>query len=99
LQRLINLAALGYLCNYLTWENALDRCLEAGRKLQTLYGSWDEFVDCYLLGHCYWAGENPDDEDGEGFMRRQIYDYYKKLKSNPWQIPWNLELTNEYQMI
>ncbi|KZX13088.1 DUF1266 domain-containing protein [Methanobrevibacter curvatus] len=96
LQRLINLAALGYLCDYLTWEDALDHCLEAGLKLQTLYSSWDEFVDCYLLGYCYWAEENPDDESGEGFMRRQIYDYYKKLKSNPWKIQWNHKLSREW---
>jgi hypothetical protein len=92
LQRMILLASLGYLCDYLSWDEAIEYCFEAGLKLQRLYHNWDEFINCYLLGYYFWSEEDLNDETSEGNERKQIYDYYKKLNSNPWQIAWNLEL-------
>ncbi|MDR0510766.1 MAG: DUF1266 domain-containing protein [Rikenellaceae bacterium] len=66
--------------------------MRAGRRLQETFGSWDEFMRCYLLGYCFWSGEAPDDEQGEAATRRRIYEHYKHLRRNPWQTEWGTEL-------
>lgn len=67
LQRLILISALGYVSDYISWEDALDWSLKAGQKLQKLFKSWDDFIECYLLGYCLWAEESLDDEESEAF--------------------------------
>ena len=96
LQRLILLSGLGYVCDYLSWQEALDWSLKAGQKLQTLYRSWDDFMRCYLLGYCFWSGDTLDDDESEAFARERIYKYYKTLPNHPWSIAWNLPLKPEW---
>jgi hypothetical protein len=96
LQRLILLSSLAYVCDYLAWEDSLDWCLKAGQKLQKLFHGWDEFMNCYLLGYCLWAEERLDDEESEAHERLRAYEYYKKLRNNPWSIDWNHSLLREW---
>ncbi|MDR0783235.1 MAG: DUF1266 domain-containing protein [Propionibacteriaceae bacterium] len=96
LQRMIRMCTDGYIADWLSWEAALDHCLKAGQKLQTLYSSWDEFQECYLLAYCYWSGERFDDKGSQTAALRQIYDYYKTLLINPWQTTWDLSLAREW---
>ncbi|MDR1331834.1 MAG: DUF1266 domain-containing protein [Tannerella sp.] len=95
LQRLILLCELGYVSDYLTLEEAWDWSLAAGQKLQGLYGSWDEFMRCYLLGDCFQYGESPEDESSQAYSRRYIYEYYKKRPNSPWNVKWDLPLAKE----
>lgn len=94
--RLIHISSLGYVCDWLSYEEALSWCLQAGLKLQKLFGGWDEFMRCYLLGYCFWAEEDPDDGDSETAARRRIYEHYKKLHASPWSVAWNLPLKREW---
>jgi len=96
LQRLILISSLGYVSDYISWEDALDWCLKAGQKLQTLFKSWDDFIECYLLGYCSWSEESLDDEESEAFERKQVYEFYKALPQNPWTIDWNYPLKREW---
>lgn len=64
-QRLSFISSLGYLCEWLSYEESLSWCLRAGQKLQALFRSWDQFMRCYLLGYCFWAREDPADGDSE----------------------------------
>lgn len=96
LQRLIFLCSLGYLCDYISYEDALDWCLKAGQKLQTLYQSWDAFMESYLLGYCFWSGDDLEDEDSEAYMRKGIYDFYKGRADSPWVINWHANLHKEW---
>jgi hypothetical protein len=95
-QRLIFISSLGYLCEWLSYEESLNECLSAGQKLRGLFQSWDEFMRCYLLGYCFWAGEDPADGDSETAARRRIYEYYKRLPQNPWSVAWDLPLQREW---
>jgi hypothetical protein len=96
LQRLILLSALGYLCDYLSWEESLDWCLIAGKKLQGYFRSWDDFMNSYLLGYSIWSDEDLEDEDSEAYERKQVYEYYKKMLHSPWSVQWYLTLTKEW---
>ena len=96
LQRLIILCECAYLSDWLSWEEALQWCLKAGQKLQSVYNSWDEFMDYYLLAYCFWSDEDMEDKDSNTYKFRQIYEYYKKLKTHPWQIAWNHPLMQEW---
>ena len=96
LQRLILLCSLGYVCDYLLWDEALDWSLKAGIKLQKLFRNWDEFMHCYLLGYCFWSGDSIDDEDSEAALRYRMYEHYKKLPDNPWSPNWDMTLECEW---
>lgn len=96
LQRLIMLSSYGYLCDWLSWEESLDWCLKAALRLQSIFTSWDDFISNYLAGFCFWAGEELSDENSEAHERMQVYNHYKKLRTNPWQIDWNYPLKKEW---
>jgi len=96
LQRLIFLCALGYISDYISWEDALDWSLKAAKKLQPLFRDWDDFMNCYLLGYCYWSGDNLNDKESHAAERKRVYEYYKKLPNNPWMTTWNLPLKCEW---
>ncbi|MDR0576135.1 MAG: DUF1266 domain-containing protein [Candidatus Accumulibacter sp.] len=64
LQRAIYLSAMGDVADFLSWDEAMDFCRQAGQKLQGVFTGWDSFMRGYLLGYCLWAGERLDDEDG-----------------------------------
>jgi hypothetical protein len=93
LQRVLYLSALGYVADFLSWEEAMDYCLQAGLKLQGVFGGWDAFMRGYLLGYCLWAGERLDDEDGEAYERQAIFDCYRTLRNSPWATDWGTKLT------
>ena len=96
LQQLIALCGLGYVGDYIGYEEALDWCLKAGQKLQSMYGSWDSFFESYLLGYCYWSEEDIDDEESEAYIRKGIYQFYQNRADSPWRISWNHPLTKEW---
>ena len=96
LQRLILLCKLGIVCDYISWGKALDWCLLAGNKLQQLFCSWDDFMNSYLTGYCAWSGDDIEDEDSQAYERKQVYEYYKTLPQNPWQVAWNHPLKCEW---
>ena len=96
LQRLIALCGLGYISDYISYEAALDWCLKTGQKLQSIYSSWDDFMQSYLLGYCYWSEDDIDDEDSEAYMRKGIYAFYQNRLDSPWQISWNHVLSKEW---
>ena len=96
LQRLILLCELGYICDYISWEDALNWSLVAGKKLQPLFSDWDDFMNCYLLGYCYWSGDDLNDKESHAAERKRVYEYYKKLPDSPWAIAWNLLLKCEW---
>ena len=95
LQRLILLSSYSYVCDWLSWEDALAWCRQAGEKLQSHYHSWDEFMENYLVGYCYWSGDSLDDENSEAHERQNVYAHYTKLKADPWQVDWNLSLARD----
>ena len=96
LQRLILISCLGYISDYISYEEALDWCLKAGLKLQEKYVSWDDFMKSYLLGYCFWSGDDLKDEESKAYERMQIYKIYKNKKDSPFSVSWDHKLVREW---
>lgn len=52
--RYINLCRWGYVCGWLTEQEAWDRIIPAARLLQASYASWDDYAADYLVGRNFW---------------------------------------------
>lgn len=97
LQRLIWLCNLGYISGYLSYEESLDLALTAAKKLQSIYKSWDDFMNSYVLGYCYWSNDDIEDECSEAYARAKTYEYYKNRDDSPWNVDWNCPLSVEWE--
>ncbi len=53
-------------------------------------------MNSYLLGYCYWSGEDIEDEDSEAAIRLRIYTFFKNKENNPWRISWYHTLSKEW---
>ena len=53
--RYISLCRWGYLCGYITEEEAWEMILPAARYLQESYTSWNEYAEDYLRGREFWS--------------------------------------------
>jgi hypothetical protein len=58
---MIWIASQGYLADYLSHDEAVAYCVKAGKKLQSLFNSWDEMFHHYMQGYIYWSKDDPDD--------------------------------------
>ncbi len=94
--RVIMLANFGYTAGYISYEESMDWCLEAGKELQKTYRSWDDYIENYLLGYCFTFEVDDDDEGTYAHMRKKAYYETKKYSTHPWQISWNIRLTKEW---
>ena len=87
--RAMSLLSSGYVCAYISKQEALDRSLEIAKVIQSAYTSWDDFMNSYLKGYEYWSSHTPKG-------RWQIYENLRKQKNSLYNIPWNLELKREW---
>ena len=85
----MSLLSSGYICAYLTKEEALDRSLEVAKVIQKRFNSWDEFIDSYLKGYEKWSKHT-------AMGRWQIYENLRKEKDSIFSAPWDLELKREW---
>lgn len=94
LSRAMSLIGWGYLANYYTYEEAMDKSLETAQLIQTTFGSWDDFINSYFYGYSYWSGESAEDADSQAAERRQLYDQLKG--EGVYDVDWSLQLTKEW---
>lgn len=87
--RAMSLLSSGYICAYLTKEEALDKSLEVAKVIQKRFNSWDEFIDSYLKGYEKWSKHT-------AMGRWQIYENLRKEKDSIFSAPWDLELKREW---
>lgn len=90
--RLTLLCGYGYLCNYISYEEALEWCSKAGKKMQSIYNSWDDMMNSYLLGYCFWSGGRLDDPNTEVYNRANIHKHLRKQPGGPFSIDWYTDL-------
>ena len=86
----------GYAAGYCTYEEAMDKCLEAAKKAQESFGSWEEFNQSYLYGYAYWMGENLEDPESSAAERVGIVDTLNSQANGPFSVDWNMELNKEW---
>lgn len=96
LSRVGTIMSFGYAAGYCTYEEAMDKCLEAAKKAQESYGSWDDFNQSYLYGYAYWTGEDLQDPESSAAERAGIVENLKAQAGGPFSVDWNMELNKEW---
>lgn len=95
--RAIQLLGYFYIADYYTYEEALDKSLEIGKSLQTIYDSWEEMAQSYLFGCQYWQGGDPNDPESDLSKRYAILEELKSDADSPYQtLNWGMELTKTW---
>lgn len=88
--RYASLCGSGYLIGYLTEDEVWRRLMPVARQMQTMFGSWEEFGNNYLVGREFWSLA---ETNNNGNQMRQTYRALLSNPQSPWvKIPWNLDL-------
>ena len=85
-----------YVAGYYTYEEAMDKSLELGKKLQSMFASWEDFMQSYMYGFVYWSKSDPTKPQSEFQYRAGIYQYLNSLEDGPFKMDWNMELKKEW---
>lgn len=96
LSRVGSIMDFGYAAGYCTYEEAMDKTLEAAKKAQELFGSWKDFNMSYLYGYSYWAEESLDDPKSSAAARAALLDSMESEANGPFSVDWNMELKKEW---
>ncbi|MCM1190936.1 MAG: DUF1266 domain-containing protein [Butyrivibrio sp.] len=96
LSRVGTIMSFGYAAGYCTYEEAMDKILEAAEKAQQLYGSWEDFNRSYLYGYSYWAEESLDDPNSSAAERAELVSGMEAQANGPFSTDWNMELKKEW---
>ena len=94
--RLNQLCGDFYLCGYLTYEEAMDISLENSLLLQSMYSSWDELVESYMLGYQFWQSDPCLTDDSPTMQRYHYYEVLSEMNDGPYSLDWDMELTREW---
>ncbi len=96
LSRVNTIMGFGYGAGYCTYEEAMDKCLEAAKKAQESFQSWEDFNQSYLNGYAYWTGESLDDPDSSAGNRAEIIKALSSQANGPFSVDWNMELKKDW---
>jgi hypothetical protein len=97
LQRAIIMSSLGFICDWLTFEEALSWSLVAGRKLQGLFSSWDEFMNHFLAGLGFFLAIDENGDSETVSLRKKTYARRHKFLDDPWALPWDTPLVRTWK--
>ena len=96
LSRVGTIMGFGYVSGYCTYEEAMDKTLEAAEKAQELYDSWEDFNQSYLYGYSYWAEESLDDPASSAAERAALVNSLASQANGPFSVNWNTDLEKEW---
>lgn len=96
LSRVGTIMGFGYASGYCTYEEAMDKILEAAEKSQQLFNSWEDFNKSYLYGYSYWAEEALDDSGSSAAERAELVNSLESQANGPFSMDWNMELLKEW---
>lgn len=96
LSRVGTIMGMGYAAGYCTYEEAMDKILEAAEKSQELFDSWEDFNQSYLYGYSYWAEESLDDSESSAAERAELVDKLESQTNSPFSMKWNITLQKEW---
>lgn len=96
LSRVGTIMGFGYAAGYCTYEEAMDKMLEAAVKAQELFDSWEDFNKSYLYGYSYWAEESLEDAGSSAAERAELVSSMESQAGGPFAVDWNMELKKEW---
>lgn len=83
-----DLFRIGTLCGwgretgYISLDEACELMETPSLMLRNIFTDWNEAVDNYLDGYCYWAGADITERDAVYNKRKAIYEYLLTLEDN-----------------
>lgn len=96
LSRVGTIMSFGYASGYCTYEESMDKILEAAKKSQELFDSWEDFNKSYLYGYSYWSEESLDTPGSSAAERADLVRSMEAQANGPFSIDWNMELEKEW---
>jgi hypothetical protein len=88
--RLIFLCRWGYMCGYITEEEAWTIIIEIARMLQKQFDSWEDLGQNYIIGRQFWFYE---EMQKEGYKFEDAFQRLVDMPSSPWNMyPWDMDL-------
>jgi hypothetical protein len=89
--RYICLCRWGFICGYLTEDEAWEKIMSATRFIQKTFDSWEDLGTNYLIGREFWSPKNED-----RYIFEDTYMRLLEMPGSPWkQLPWDLPLGEE----
>ncbi|MCL2043787.1 MAG: DUF1266 domain-containing protein [Treponema sp.] len=95
LSRATQLCAFGYIAEFYTYDEAVDKALAIGRIIQSTFTTWDTFYTSYFFGYAYWSEDDLEDPNSNYSQRVRIFYNLKEDPKSPLNLAWNLELIRE----
>ena len=95
LSRATQLCAFGYIAEFYTYDEAIDKALAIGRIIQSTFTTWDTFYTSYFFGYAYWSEDDLEDPNSNYSQRVRIFYNLKEDPKSPLNLDWNLELIRE----
>ena len=92
LSRATQLCAFGYIAEFYTYDEAVDKALAIGKVIQSQFNSWDDFYSSYFYGYAYWSEDDLENPRSEYSRRVSIFNNLKADSKSPLNLNWNLEL-------
>lgn len=87
----------GYIGEYYTYEEAMDKSLEIASEIQKTFTSWDDFVKSYFYGYLYWSGEDKEDTGSQASTRWKVYEELKAEENSIYNLDWNLKFVKDWK--
>lgn len=89
-----------YMAGYLSMEEMMNLCVQAGQYAQAFFQNWEEMMESYLLGGQYWKDEDANDPDSMTAKRWKIYETLwrgeKPYETIPYvSVPFDLPLSKK----
>lgn len=89
-----------YLAGYISMQEMLDLCVDAGTKAQDFFQNWEEMMESYLLGGQFWMHEDKSDPTSMTAERWKLYEQLwqgkKPFQGSPYlSIPFEHPLSKE----
>ena len=89
-----------YVAGYISMQETLDLCVDAGTKAQAFFQNWEEMMESYLLGGQFWQHEDKNDPSSMAAKRWKLYEKLWKgqnlLRISPYlSVPFDQPLSKE----
>lgn len=85
-----------YICEYMTYEEAMNASLENSKNLQQMYSFWEEMIDSYMMGYQFWQSDPAVTEDSPTLKRYGYYETLHAMDDGPYTLDWDMELKKSW---
>jgi len=86
--RYIGFCRMGYLAGYISEKESWSRIMSCASKIQSMYKSWNDLVDNYLVARAFgYAGKPSQPAEVEKSVRELLVDTKRPMQHLPFKLP------------